>query len=442
MKYLRYLLVALIIGAGLQVNARTIHWLTFVDTTDENVGEIDVYGRQILYNRIIGVVNAALKEKGYTPAIHDTYGARFSPEACKNELANLRVGPEDIVVFYYIGHGGRSVNDKTQWPQMQFGTRYDEKFVPLEWVHKTIKGKNPRLAVTIGMCCNSYVKGLSAKSTLQFSPNFGNTYMSQQQIDNLAKLFTDYKGDVLLSSSTPGQTSGCLIFNDKVIDAFTACAVESTDGVMNGSIRPEWNTYLNNIKHLVGTRSRQMRDQDQTVQFVTNVTSAPMASQSSATARQEAKREAGKPAPKAPSTPAKSTTSSTSSSSQNTSSQKSTTTTTTTQKSTPAKEEEAKSESSDERDQLINYFNRLFGALINTSLSDDDRIEMAETFLSSNSELANVPVVTLGQDGNVQVGRQSLEDFVGRLATSHLLQGISVDDIPGDKIYVKEVYKK
>lgn len=437
MKYFRYLLVALLIGAGLQVNARTIHWLTFIDTTDENVGEIDVYGRQVLYNRIIGVVNAALKEKGYTPAIHDTYGARFSPEACKNELANLRVGPEDIVVFYYIGHGARSYNDRTQWPQMQFGTRYDEKFVPLEWVHKTIKGKNPRLAVTIGMCCNSYVKGLSAKSDIQFSPNFGNTYLSQQQIDNLAKLFTDYKGDVLLSSSSPGEASRCVGFCGKTIDTFTACTAVVTDALMDGDVNPDWDSYLGNIKYLVGTKSREINNKDQTVQFVTNVAKAPMTTQASAASRQTAKREAEKPAPKATTTPSATTSKSTPAASQkstsSTSSQKST-------QATAAQKEAT--ESSDERDQLINYFNNLFTALINTSFSDDDRIEMAETFLSNNAKLAQVPVITLGQDDDTQVGRQSLEDFIGRLATSHLLQGINVADVPGGKIYVKEVYKK
>ena len=36
-------------------NAQTIHWLTFIDTTDPNVGRIDVYGRQIIKVAPIGI---------------------------------------------------------------------------------------------------------------------------------------------------------------------------------------------------------------------------------------------------------------------------------------------------------------------------------------------------------------------------------------------------
>ncbi len=415
MKYFRQLLVLILLGASLSMSARTIHWLTFIDTTDENVGQIDVYGREILYNRIIGVVNAALKEKGYQTAIHDIYGSRFSPEACKNELAALKVAPEDIVVFYYIGHGGRSKNDTVTWPQMQFGTNYDNKFVPLEWVHRTIKGKNPRLAVVIGMCCNSYVDGLSAKTTLQFSPNFGNTYMNDAQIENLAKLFTDYKGDIILSSSTPGQTSGCILFNNKAIDAFTGCLVDATDGVMNGRIQPDWNQYLGAVKTLVSDRMNYYNDREQTVQFKPTLTHDPM-SKPAAPAK-ETPKEASRPAP-----------------AQNPANEKPV--------SNPTPKQEQSDDSSAERDELINYFNGMFNILADSGYKDDERIDAAEAFLANNSELAKVNVITLGQDSDTQVGRQSLEDFVGRIATSHLLQGINVAGIDGGRIYVREIYRR
>ena len=53
--------------------AQTIHWLTFIDTKDENVGEVDVLGRKVLYGRYINLVNAALASKGYTAKIYDYY---------------------------------------------------------------------------------------------------------------------------------------------------------------------------------------------------------------------------------------------------------------------------------------------------------------------------------------------------------------------------------
>ena len=57
MKKTALLTLALVLTIAAQ--AQTIHWLTFIDTTDDNVGRIDILGRQVLYNRFINVINAA-----------------------------------------------------------------------------------------------------------------------------------------------------------------------------------------------------------------------------------------------------------------------------------------------------------------------------------------------------------------------------------------------
>ena len=408
MKRLKYIMAALTLLLGLQMNAQTIHWLTFIDTTDSDVGQIDVRGREVLYSRFIGLVNAAMQDKGYKTSIHDIYGARLTPEACKSEVQNLSVGPDDVVVFYYIGHGGRSVDDKTQWPQMQMAQHYEHKFIPLEWVHNTLKGKNPRLAVTIGMCCNSYARGLSAKSAPSFAPNFGNTYMSQSEIDNLSKLFAEYKGDVIMSSSTPGQTSGCMVLNDKVIDVFTGCIAMCTEAMMSGEVGADWDDLLDTLKGLVAYVSDVQRDEEQTVQYIANVNQAGRVNanktqqQSCREARQEAREQAPKPAP----------------------------------------QKQDSEESSSDRDKIIDYFNTMFNLLLRGDIDDDTRIELAQTFTDENGELMNMRVVTLGQDADVVVGRQTLEDFIGRLATTRIMQSVSVADITDRGIEVREVFRR
>ena len=87
-----------------QIQAKTIHWLTFIDTTDENVGEVDINTRKILYARWINLVNATLKEQGYNVNIIDIYGSKTSPENCKNIVNDLDCGSEDIVMFYSMCH--------------------------------------------------------------------------------------------------------------------------------------------------------------------------------------------------------------------------------------------------------------------------------------------------------------------------------------------------
>lgn len=38
-------------------DAQTIHWLTFIDTEDVNVGKLDVTGRNVLYSRFVNVIS-------------------------------------------------------------------------------------------------------------------------------------------------------------------------------------------------------------------------------------------------------------------------------------------------------------------------------------------------------------------------------------------------
>lgn len=213
MKKIISLIFSILISCAIQ--AQTIHWITFIDTTDPNVGQIDVYGRQMLYSYFINEVNAALAPKGYKTDIQDFNGYQVSPENCKAAINMLRISdPDDIIVFYYIGHGGRPTTDSDYmrthpYPQMCLAQHDENKFIPLEWVDKQLKSKGARLSVTIGMCCNNLDNRISIKDEPNFSPNYGATYMSENKLSKIQELFLNTKGSVIATSASPSQTSGC-----------------------------------------------------------------------------------------------------------------------------------------------------------------------------------------------------------------------------------------
>lgn len=195
--------------------AQTIHWLTFIDTTDPNVGQIDVYGRNMLYGYFVNEVNAALAEKGYKSDIQDFYRYQVSPNNCKQAVEMLTVSnPEDIIVFYYIGHGGRPSADagyvrEHPYPQMCLAQHDQDKFIPLEWIDEQLSKKGARLAVTLGMCCNNISNEISIKDAPNFTSSYSPTYMSANKRKRIQELFLNTKGNVLATSASPGQTSGC-----------------------------------------------------------------------------------------------------------------------------------------------------------------------------------------------------------------------------------------
>lgn len=387
-------------------HAQTIHWLTFIDTKDENVGEIDILGRKVLYGRYINLINAALATKGYSAKIYDYYDSRLTPENCKAAVQNLRCQQNDIIMFYYIGHGGRAINDKsTVYPQMCLGQFYNERMVPLDWVYDQLKSKGARLSVTIGMCCNSESRGLTSKIAPQFSPNNGNTYMTDTEAARIQELCLNYKGNVLVTSASPGQTSGCAESNLGYFDTYTNVLVHAFDALQKGELTPSWDALLAATKSTVN----EVTHNRQTPIFESHVTkvSAP---------QQTAKKEAPKQE--------------------------------NVEKLVSKRGKSTSNESEDEQ-ALQDIFNRMtiiYDNLVNTSINEDDRIDMEQKFTQTyGGDFSEVKV--LSQDNDAVIDRSSFEDFNGRIATSRLIRKVVIcGTFKGTNgklaLAVKEIYKK
>lgn len=197
---------------SIKANAYKIHWITFVDTTTPGVtARVDPNTRDILYDRWIRVISAALAPAGYESCKYDYYGSRTSPGNCEEVIRNLKLqSNEDIIVFYYIGHGARSPYDKSKFPQMCLATDNDKDWIPLERVHNQLKAQNARLTITIGMCCNSFYDTNS--KSYSFRKNYESAaYITNSQLATISKLFLGSKGDLIASSSTIGEGSSAIV---------------------------------------------------------------------------------------------------------------------------------------------------------------------------------------------------------------------------------------
>lgn len=389
---LKKIIILLAIVLPTVVNAQTIHWLTFIDTTDEKVGQIDKNGREVLYNHFVNVVNAALTEKGYRTNIQDIYGTTLNPQKCKDIVSSIKCAPNDIVVFYYIGHGTHGTVGGDVWPMMFMAQDNPNYLIPLKWVHDELKAKGAKLTATIGMCCNVY-QGINRTSAPSFGVNYGNTFLTDTEKSAIQQMFLENKGDFLLSSASPGQSSvgGNTVLGP--MDLFTCVLVKNfEDSASEGSL--EWNSLFNDVKEIVN----EITDGQQTPIFVANL------SKTTAT-----------PAPKPATAPVVVT--------------------------PPASTSVSESTNQD-------WMNRVGVALDN--LIDVRQSESARIAQASELEkifTSNAVVKVMGQDGNIVVDKSPADDFIGRLATSRILLKVTPVDIVvnGNKISelkVKEAYKK
>lgn len=387
---LKKIIILLVCILPIVVKAQTIHWLTFIDTTDKNVGQIDKNGREVLYNHFVNVVNAALTEKGYKTNIQDIYGTALTPQKCKEIVSNLNCTSNDIVVFYYIGHGTHGTMGGDVWPMMFMAQNNPQNLIPLKWVHDQLKTKGARLTTTIGMCCNVY-QGIKRASAPLFGVNYGNTFLTDTEKNAIQQMFLGHKGDFLLSSASPGQSSVGGNTPLGPMDLFTCVLVKNfEDCASEGSL--EWNSLFDDIKTVVN----QVTKGQQTPIFVANLSKVSTAPTS---------RPAATPVIVTPPTQTSSSTG----------------------------------------QGWLNNIGVALDNLIDVRQSETARIAQASEL--EKIFTSNAIVKVIGQDGNVVVDKSSANDFIGRLSTSRILLKVTPVHVvvSGDKISelrVKEVYKK
>ncbi len=118
----------------------------------------------------------------------------WSRKELDKDLKALNPGKDDVVFFYYSGHGGRMSNKKGRWPDMALPDTLTDLSYPASEISK--KAVKPRFVIAMGDCCNSYMdKSVSSKTK------------SAKSTTGLKALFLEPKGVIVASSSEPGQYS-------------------------------------------------------------------------------------------------------------------------------------------------------------------------------------------------------------------------------------------
>lgn len=259
------ILLLLSLCFALTIQSQTIHWLTFIDTNDPKVGDTDKNSQALLFSRFRNVVNAALSTAGYKADNQEFFGERMTPQNCKDAIKSLNCGKDDIIMFYYIGHGTHARNEDNPYPQMMFGKDWDEEkeFIPLKLVHDNLKAKGARLTISIGMCCNP-IQSASAKKTITFanSPftyNYGSTYLSDLEIERILSLFLNNEGDIIQASAKVGEVSWGWPFMDMGdIDTFTRFLILQFEELMKEGKTPTWHSFLEEVCNNVSMLQKQI----------------------------------------------------------------------------------------------------------------------------------------------------------------------------------------
>ena len=126
--------------------------------------------------------------------------AGFSRDEVQDAVAAINAGRDDVILFYYTGHGYRHNDQSDPFPYMNLTTGGGHPYdigLSMKWVNDQLTRKGARLTLTLGDLCNSIID----------LPEPGSELEVGQITEAYKRLFLYSHGEVLMCSSKAGQYS-------------------------------------------------------------------------------------------------------------------------------------------------------------------------------------------------------------------------------------------
>ncbi len=179
----------------------TLYAIIIADTRDSEIGK----STQADLDHIKTLVNNISKHTQLPNHTLIIQGEQLSRQAVVNLLTQLSITGQDMVIFYYSGHGtrGRQAEQReSRWPYLcvEGGGRCSVKDnrLDLDEVVDSLRQKGPRFFMVMADACNDLIRGRGDK----------NWFTGTSKPDNYRQLFLEPSGyHIIASGSKAGQVS-------------------------------------------------------------------------------------------------------------------------------------------------------------------------------------------------------------------------------------------
>jgi hypothetical protein len=217
----------------LSIEAAALHAIIVADTTDSSIGNstaMDMQNIQLEMQRIRQYTGLDLKETLIR-------GNQALPEKVFEQINHLQIDEDDVVIFYFSGHGYRTPGKgDSPWPNLYFSRV--EKGIDFDLIGQKLETYNPRFLMVIADACNNiisdeYAPPLVRKMIFMRTPE-------QSLEENYRKLFLDFKGVVMMTSSKAGEYS----WGTNRGGLFTLALLQNLANEVKFSSDPSWYTIL------------------------------------------------------------------------------------------------------------------------------------------------------------------------------------------------------
>jgi len=179
-------------------HSQTLHVISVADTEDATIGAGTAANSELLEGYATVVAKLTKLRLSFTPIS----GAKFGCTEILKAVADLQAKPNDVIIFYYSGHGFAPESDPSR-PGTPAASRFpwffcnpENKRPNLEAIGRDLKAKGARLVITVADTCNIILPvaeaPLASKGVIE---------------ERIRAMFLNYKGSILVTSSKREQES-------------------------------------------------------------------------------------------------------------------------------------------------------------------------------------------------------------------------------------------
>ena len=219
------------------LSASTLHAILVADSVNDInfITQPDLVKWKSEIQLISKYAKLPVKQKVFT-------AKQFSKNQVAHYIQKLELKSDDSIIFYFSGHGYRTMTQKSPLPSLTFDLT--DKGIELEWVVNKIREKRPRFGLIMADCCNNYIeKGFSNPSKtiqIKFHPLAPNYAVYEL-------LFAKAKGCIVVASCSAGQFS----YGSHMGGLYTQCFFASLNRELSEK-KPSWRKLLRRTNGYIG----------------------------------------------------------------------------------------------------------------------------------------------------------------------------------------------
>jgi hypothetical protein len=137
-------------------------------------------------------------------------GDAFNIGNTQRVIDTIKPSANDILFFYYTGHGFRYTNDVSKYPRISFRTNNvqlrSENNLAVEDVYKRLLAKRARVTIVISDCCNEKLGASVPFGMDMLRPRATGTEGLKLNFDHFRKLFLpNQTTSIVIGSASPNQ---------------------------------------------------------------------------------------------------------------------------------------------------------------------------------------------------------------------------------------------